>query len=279
MEEVTSETSVNFYHAFRRNITGDCCKRVISLFRAVFWVVLPCRMIVVRRFRGAYCLHHQGCVQPRRQLWTSYSPPWELEISHRYILVPINAQPLSIECCWTLLNDSTLWMTKSLMRIRHKNYTPPPRELRDGEVQQQLMMMMMCSWAQHGESCAEDMWTGSCSLRKVDVTDEMLVPLLIRTFTGSLELFLWWRALSFEWCHVSTWRSLNREQKKLPQHMNVKETRRELSSVKSVKNIWRIFITLKCVFLCYGSRFSGMLTRTDCVLNVRDLVLGRVSGI
>jgi hypothetical protein len=29
--------------------------------------------------------------------------------------------------------------------------------------------------------------------------------------------------------------------------MNVKETRRELSSVKSVKNIWRIFITLKCV--------------------------------
>jgi hypothetical protein len=26
-------------------------------------------------------------VQPRRQLWTSYSPPWELEISHRYIVV------------------------------------------------------------------------------------------------------------------------------------------------------------------------------------------------
>jgi hypothetical protein len=30
------------------------------LFRAVFWVILPCRMIVDRRFRGAYCLHHQG---------------------------------------------------------------------------------------------------------------------------------------------------------------------------------------------------------------------------
>jgi len=46
------------------------------MFRAVFWVVLPCKMIVDRRFRGAYCLHHQW-----RQLWTSYSPPWELEIS------------------------------------------------------------------------------------------------------------------------------------------------------------------------------------------------------
>jgi hypothetical protein len=30
------------------------------MFRAVFWDILPCKMIVVRRFRGAYCLHHQG---------------------------------------------------------------------------------------------------------------------------------------------------------------------------------------------------------------------------
>jgi hypothetical protein len=28
------------------------------MFRAVFWVILPCKMIVDRRFRGAYCLHH-----------------------------------------------------------------------------------------------------------------------------------------------------------------------------------------------------------------------------
>jgi hypothetical protein len=28
-------------------------------FRIVFWDVLPCKMIVDRRFRGAYCLHHQ----------------------------------------------------------------------------------------------------------------------------------------------------------------------------------------------------------------------------
>jgi hypothetical protein len=30
------------------------------MFRAVFWVILPCEMIVDRRFRGAYCLHRQG---------------------------------------------------------------------------------------------------------------------------------------------------------------------------------------------------------------------------
>jgi hypothetical protein len=29
-------------------------------FRFVFWDVLPCKIIVYRRFRGAYCLHHQG---------------------------------------------------------------------------------------------------------------------------------------------------------------------------------------------------------------------------
>jgi hypothetical protein len=28
---------------------------------AVFWVVAPCRLVeVYRRFRGLYCLHHQG---------------------------------------------------------------------------------------------------------------------------------------------------------------------------------------------------------------------------
>jgi hypothetical protein len=30
------------------------------MFRDVFWDILPCKMIVDRRFRGAYCLHHQG---------------------------------------------------------------------------------------------------------------------------------------------------------------------------------------------------------------------------
>jgi hypothetical protein len=42
-----------------------------TMFRVVFWYILPCKMIVDRRFRGAYCLHQQGfytAVYPRRQL-------------------------------------------------------------------------------------------------------------------------------------------------------------------------------------------------------------------
>jgi hypothetical protein len=29
------------------------------MLRIVFWDILPCKMIVDRRFRGVYCLHHQ----------------------------------------------------------------------------------------------------------------------------------------------------------------------------------------------------------------------------
>jgi hypothetical protein len=71
-------------------------------FRTVFWEVLPCKIIVDRRFSDSWCLHHPPpipddagstylwnvgrqlfytTVYPRRQFWTSYSPPWELEIS------------------------------------------------------------------------------------------------------------------------------------------------------------------------------------------------------
>jgi hypothetical protein len=42
-------------------LSGGHVSRDISgaMFRVVFWVILPCKMIVDRRFRGAYCLHHQ----------------------------------------------------------------------------------------------------------------------------------------------------------------------------------------------------------------------------
>jgi hypothetical protein len=32
--------------------------RICTMFRVVFWVILPCKMIFDRRFRGAYCLHY-----------------------------------------------------------------------------------------------------------------------------------------------------------------------------------------------------------------------------
>jgi hypothetical protein len=39
---------------------GDERKVYKVLFRVVFWDMLPCKIIVDRRFRGTYCLHHQG---------------------------------------------------------------------------------------------------------------------------------------------------------------------------------------------------------------------------
>jgi hypothetical protein len=51
---------------------------------AVFWVITPCSLIqVYRSFRGVCCLYHQGdtAQQPRRHP-SSYSPPWESQISH-----------------------------------------------------------------------------------------------------------------------------------------------------------------------------------------------------
>jgi hypothetical protein len=32
---------------------------LVFVFRVVFWDILSCKIIVDRRFRGAYCLHHQ----------------------------------------------------------------------------------------------------------------------------------------------------------------------------------------------------------------------------
>jgi hypothetical protein len=43
-----------------RNVRFQVLTAASVMFRAVFWVILPCKMIVDRRFRDAYCLHHQG---------------------------------------------------------------------------------------------------------------------------------------------------------------------------------------------------------------------------
>jgi hypothetical protein len=41
-------------------------------FKIVFWDVLPCKMIVDRRFRGTYCLHHPDDFKfSRRRVWSS----------------------------------------------------------------------------------------------------------------------------------------------------------------------------------------------------------------
>jgi hypothetical protein len=73
----------------------------ISLkFRFVFWVVLPCKITVDRSLRGGSSYLWNVCrqlfytaVYPRRQIWTSYSPPWELEIWHRQLACSLHCHP------------------------------------------------------------------------------------------------------------------------------------------------------------------------------------------
>jgi hypothetical protein len=56
------------------------------MFRAVFWVILPCKMIVDRRFRGAYCLHHSSLIMEAvRTTETSVDNHF---IRQRYVLPP-----------------------------------------------------------------------------------------------------------------------------------------------------------------------------------------------
>jgi hypothetical protein len=43
------------------NIGGEIAGSLGGDYENVFWDVAPCSLVeVYRRFRGAYCLHHQG---------------------------------------------------------------------------------------------------------------------------------------------------------------------------------------------------------------------------
>jgi hypothetical protein len=45
----------------------------VTMMMAVFWVVAPCRLVwVYQRFRGLYCLHHQG----EEPVINSYQSTW-----------------------------------------------------------------------------------------------------------------------------------------------------------------------------------------------------------
>jgi hypothetical protein len=42
----------------------------VSMKMAVFWVLAPCRLVwVYRRFRGLYCLHHQGATTQKTAIF------------------------------------------------------------------------------------------------------------------------------------------------------------------------------------------------------------------
>jgi hypothetical protein len=75
-------------------VTFQVLTAASTKFRSVFWDVLPCKIIIDNCTSsgpddgGSTYLWNVGrqlfykAVHPRRQIWTSYSPPWELEISH-----------------------------------------------------------------------------------------------------------------------------------------------------------------------------------------------------
>jgi hypothetical protein len=46
------------------------------MFRVVFWDILPCKMIVDRHFRGAYCLHHQKLSTVENNLVLFFKNQW-----------------------------------------------------------------------------------------------------------------------------------------------------------------------------------------------------------
>jgi hypothetical protein len=56
--QVSCSSEIFWLLWFRFN--SHCEKQNPFMFTIVFWDVLPCKIIVDRRFRGTYCLHHQG---------------------------------------------------------------------------------------------------------------------------------------------------------------------------------------------------------------------------
>jgi hypothetical protein len=66
-EEERRKTTVTYH--FGDNTSGSEIQVLTvasMMFRIVFWDVLPCKMIVDRRFRGAYCLQ-QGLSDLKRR--------------------------------------------------------------------------------------------------------------------------------------------------------------------------------------------------------------------
>jgi hypothetical protein len=102
----------------------------IISFRIVFWDVLPCKMIVDRRFMddgGSTHLWNVGrqsfytAVHPRRQFWTSYSPPWELEISGIISLNSVNKLMVVMVKCGVLFGARTEFLSTIWTRFGFKS--------------------------------------------------------------------------------------------------------------------------------------------------------------
>jgi hypothetical protein len=114
--------------------------------QSCFWDILPCKMIVDRRFRGAYCLHHQGGVYPRRQLWTSYSPPWELEISRKLRCLLRNTKTQKRVMRWATCHYVSQWF---------------PNYMRVAETSKWQLCMWCVRQVSCFKNCSSDWWNWS----------------------------------------------------------------------------------------------------------------------
>jgi hypothetical protein len=105
------------------------------LFRVVFWDILPCKIIVARRFRGANCHHHPGgstylwnvgrqsfytAVYPRRQLWTSGDFSSDLTLSDFFLWGYYKDTVYSTNP-WSLGNWDTI-LNRQLPTLTHKHF-------------------------------------------------------------------------------------------------------------------------------------------------------------
>jgi hypothetical protein len=64
------------------------------MFRIVFWDILPCKMILDRRFRGTYCLHHQGWVDSH--FTRQYIPEDNSEHLVQFVLLFLKAKSVPL---------------------------------------------------------------------------------------------------------------------------------------------------------------------------------------
>jgi hypothetical protein len=85
---------------------------IIHMKTTVFWVFTPCNLVEVYRcFRGVCCLHYQGDLtdytaqQPRRQP-SSYSPPWEPEISDTHFVILLSGKD-KLQCNFNVIISVT----------------------------------------------------------------------------------------------------------------------------------------------------------------------------
>jgi hypothetical protein len=66
-DEILGVISIEVWSKYSSYLVRFEVLTAVSMKMAVFWAVAPCSLVeVYRRFTGASCLHHQGCLHYHR---------------------------------------------------------------------------------------------------------------------------------------------------------------------------------------------------------------------